>query len=367
VASGILKENAEPLTSSLRKSATKYLQARQIPIDKTVLEIALAEYMVKNSTLAGLESASMDLRAIERSYLSLRKSKRTADIKFSETNNKMIPATLSGLAPSNKKIGVAKRWLERNHRLYSEEFHKRVEALIEKVKASAEEKMYKGVKVLAIPLESELAEKMEKISDEVWVKEKNDLRQFVMSTMQVAKGPARQHSSSQERKAGTREERMASYNPRKDIEDARKNETRMESAGNVARRLGREFDSVGYSISEISKSNPALGDIVRGMLKRKEIQSASVEKLYTKGHLAQKAFFRAVTEFRFAEKFGAERADSLAKVIAAIGPEFPPIRKAEHSVRDGTGPEIVKFLVKNGLANWEHRGGACVGLVRSKS
>jgi hypothetical protein len=241
-----------------------------------------------------------------------------------------------------------------------------MDALIESAKATAETKMYKGMKIMAVPVEGKIMEGIERLSDEMWTREKNDLRQFVGSTMQISKGGARPAPSSAGGKAGSREQRMASYSPKQEIEDERKKVSKLESAKTVARRLGSEFDSVGYSLGEMGKANPALGDMLRGMMKRREIQPASVEKLYTKGSLAQKAFFRALTEFRFAEKFGARSADSLAKVIASIGPEFPPIGKVEHSVRDGSGPKIIDFLVKSGLADNTHRGGQCVGLVRAK-
>ncbi|MEK6959415.1 MAG: hypothetical protein AABW59_05220 [archaeon] len=369
VASSILKEGIESLTQVLRKNALKYLEARKIPVDNGLLEIVLADYMVKNRALAGIESSRMDVREIEASYLSLRKIKRGADLKYLQTTNKMIRAALAGLAPSNKKIAVAKRWIERNHKLYTDKFHVQVETLIENVKASTETKVFNGVKVTTVPVTGELAEKVEKLSDEMWAKEKDDLRQFVLSTMHVSKGPARLAKSSSIKKPGTREQRLAEYNPRQNvgIEEERKNTSRLASAETVARQLGREFDSVGYSLAEISKANSALGDILRGLMKRKEIQSASVEKLYTKGNLAQRAFFRAVTEFNFSERMGSTSPDSLAKVIASIGPEFPPIGKVEHSVRDGSGPKVLDFLVRSGLADNTHRGGQCVGLVRAKA
>ncbi len=369
------KEATGRVGAELRKNVERYLRERKLPFDRAIANLVIIEYI---STVRPQElfSGKINLQRVEQGYIKLLKEERTAKQRFSQINNKLIKVALQGLGVSNKKVAVARRWVEREHEKYAQLFERRIKETIQALALPQEEITVGGRKAKAVKLGESLQETLGNISKEVWELEKKDLREFVISTMpRTKKGGVSRVSNgngnSSAQKAGSREQRIAEHGARVTSEtaeaiSARQNIAKLESAKLTARTVGTMFDDLGYCLREIEKTNPNLSIQMKSMLKQGTLKQNSVIQLFANGNLAQRTFSRAINEFKFMETYGPDKVESLARMIYVIGPRVPRIDNVRKSINSRDSALIFDFLVKTGLANPNHRGGKCVMLTRAK-
>jgi hypothetical protein len=369
------KDATKRVGHELKKNVEKYLRGRKLPFNGGLVSLVVMDY-VATVRPEELFAGRINLAKIENHYIRLLKEERTARQRFSEINNKLIRAALQGLGVSNKKVGVARRWVEREHEKYAQLFERRIKETIQAMALPQEEITIEGRRAKAVKLDGSLQETLGKISKEIWELEKKDLREFVISTMpKLKKGEgvrlSNGNGNNSARKIGSREQRMTEYGARStqemdEVVSARQNAAKLESAKMTARTVGTRFDDLGYCLREIEKTNPNLSVQMRSMLKQGTLKQNSVIQLFSNGNLAQRTFSRAINEFKFIESYGPDKVESLARMIYVIGPRVPRIDNVRKSINPRDSALIFDFLVKTGLANPNHRGGKCVMLARAK-
>lgn len=375
VASRASREGLISYHDKLKSNSKKYLQERGFKFDRIVFEFAFSELLRSHNSLEKIVQRNPDLKVLERAYVKATKAKRHQTIRFNTEANRVIRASLAGMHASPQKIKVAKRWLEREHPKYIGEFNKKLLQIAESMQEKIREKNLRGRQVKVLVVDAELEKELSLFSEELLRREKEDLRNFISSTIN---GSSKQYGAKKQTliivKNGSREQRLKDHQliqdqlqRRGDIEEAQSSSRKLEQAKVMASVTGAKFDQLSYSLAQISKTNSRLSEQLNEMVKKRALSAGAVAKLYSRGSLTQRAFFRAINEFGFVQKVGQDKIEDLAKMLTVIGPQTPRINTVLGSVKTGNREQIFNFLKQTRLINDQHRDGKCVAIVRAKS
>jgi hypothetical protein len=338
-----LKNESPQFLKNLHRRFVSYLEARKIPFDSAVLDL-VTEKILREEDIKYLMFGKFDFARFERAYIGALKDKRKETIETAALRNYIFREAF----PRNKftvnQTKAVRSWIDTVIRDYRRAWRR-------------------------APGEHEREGNLSRVNAETFIQEtvgaaRQKFSQFSAPKVQNGRVPVSKQTVSVIKKPGSRQERIANYSPRE--KEASRVATAIQERENVVRVLGQQSNPLEQSLVKIGAED---GVVVAQRLRTFSTRGLSTDmvgKLSIVGSLSRKCFFAAIDSKRFVERFGEQKLDSLARIIAYIGPEGKEIsivkRFAARSV--SSGPEIYSFLVKNGILDEGHVGGTVVYLAR---
>jgi len=182
VAKSIAFEKQEAIARRTKRNLFSYLKERGVHLNQKFFDIAFAEFMRVNE-IGLLETGKINTAAFERIYFTVAKSLRKQQHLDRRATNKLLSFALKGLGVSNKKIQVARRWIERNHSTYVRMFNDEMGKILNRLGSPKRQEVIGKTKVTAVAVNEALYGEMDALSRRLLEIEAKELREFVVSTM----------------------------------------------------------------------------------------------------------------------------------------------------------------------------------------
>ncbi len=339
----VVHSSAEVLVSTLEKHFTKYLKERGLPLNKKLLDMALADFIQIHSTSV-LATSRVPAADFDRVYINLLKTERGVRMWQNSARNFFAELTFKGvkLTPNQKR--TAKKWIERNMPKYNE--------LVKNAVASSPTIGAREQTMI-------IASVMEKMKADLFFELGRSFG--VIKPVRVPTSTAQPQSASAPSKALTRGERLASYEQKEKVAKEHRSKA-VSNQARAARITGAKFNPVLSALVEIANENPLVSSRFRQMLDSRTLSNDSVVKLANSGSLSQRIFFTALDNGLLSKAVNATP-DRLARVLSFIGPGGKKIVEVKKFCARNNSSAIYEFLEK-GLLETHHGGGTKVYLAR---
>ena len=329
--------------AEMQKKMRKYLEQRKIPFRKDTFEAATHLLLLGTNGIAALAS-KMPPKTFEAVYLKRMKDERRDALSKSTNINAMIQRILPGKKLMKKHKDAIREIALRVNSGYAKE-RDRVIQLTAKLNQNPAN-LFPEIKAAIIELHK-------KYDDMVLA----EFQKRFSAQPTKTSGAVRRQTT--QNKLGSREERMSQYKPSE-------RETRVQNLAEeetIAKAMKTPFDPVTYSLAEIAKESASAAARLGTLMRERRLSAENIKSLYTSGSLSQRVFLSAL-DAGFAARFGEENINSLAHVIAFIGPKGRRIDRATREFHSAQSDAMLKFLENSGLFDTGHGGGEIVYLKR---
>lgn len=336
-----IEDEKRDFSDRLKKTVKSYFKARKIPlVDRDF--ISALNYYMRDKNFDQL-ARGIDLKEIEKTYIEFRKTSRWYKINDAEITNSYMGRITKGesFTPNQKK--AIKRWLKK-------------ELLQHSGMRRAIFAMHIGNFAEAVRKAKELDKAFIESAREKFSKDfQQTLKKRETQTKNQIQAPS---------KIGTREERLATYTPRKKEDGSQTRATELKRSAEYSRQAGRPFNTSEYCLTEISKENEQAGTSIRKLYTNGMVNTGTLVGLFTSGSLTQRIFLNVVEKTDFIRRFGQSQINALAKGLSFIGPQGKIITRAKRALQSPRREEIFSFLDRNGFLETGHGGGNVVYLKR---
>jgi hypothetical protein len=347
----VLENESKLVLDKLENRVISYLKERGLEIkgteDKIDVVTAIRAHLFE---LDGAKSLAkgVNIRAIERLYLEIRKSTRTFRLEEATEINVYYKRICKGASFTKNQKDMIKR------------FVKKEIVNLNKKKASIFGLLLQGKVAF-----HEISDQHSKIETEFIESNRAQfLKQFKLLP-KVATVTQKPNGQSTSTKLGTREERKSSHIAR---EKTPKQRTRdLDTLKTASKDSGVLFDAKAYCLSEIERENAQSGAVIRDMVNKGLINTGALSGLFASGSLTIKTFIHASQTPKFSELFGHVQLNVLAKGLSFIGPKGRPITRAKRAFQSTQSEQIFEFLKHNGFLETHHGGYKIVYLSRREN